>query len=501
MTTHYNNLRAHLKEISNLSGISSLLGFDRNTVMASGGAEARASQIATISRISHELFTSDETAKLLEAAANEIADSEPDSDEARLITVTRYDYEQATKLPTEFVTEQARVRSLSQMAWANARKANDFSIFRDYLKQSIEIALQEAELRGYQDHPYDALLNKFEQGMTSAEVTSVFDAHRPDLIELIAAIAEAPQVDDSFLHQPFDIAKQKEITSEWVSLFGYDFDRGGIAVSAHPFTTAIASVNDVRFTARYDDNWLNMGLFSMFHEAGHGIHGQGYSNNLIGTPLAGGPSSGVNESQSRLYENIIGRSKGFWSWALPKLQATFPQLANVSLDQFYKGINKSEPSFIRVEADEVTYNLHIMLRFEFEMDILAGKLEVDDLPEAWNSRFHEFFGITPPTDTVGVLQDVHWSVGIMGYFPTYALGNLLSNQYYNEALKQHPQIPDEIASGKFDTITTWMRENVHTHGRKFTGKELTQRITGGTIQSDDYIAYLKSKYGGIYGLD
>lgn len=499
MTEKYTQLVKRLNDITNIGNAAAVLSWDQETEMPHGGAEARAGQMSTLARIQHEMLTADETAKLLEAAHNELNGADYDSDEASMIRVVQQDYEAATKLPSEFVAERAQHVALAHSSWVEAREKADFSIFSDDLKKFVDLTLQEADYRGYDGHPYDALLNKYERGMTTAEVTEIFDAHRPKLVELIAQIADAEQVDDSFLRQNFEQDKQRNFALKMIEDFGFDFNRGVQAISVHPFCTNF-SKNDVRITTRFEDDFLNPALFGMMHEAGHGMYEQGVGDNLEGTPLCNGTSLGVHESQSRMWENIVGRSKGFWSWALPQIKETFPQLADVSLDQFFKGINKVTPSYIRVEADEATYNLHIILRFEIEQAILTGDIAVDDLPEVWNSKFNDFFGITPPNDAKGVLQDVHWSAGLLGYFPTYALGNLLSVQYYNKAIADKPSIPDEIAFGKFDTLLTWLNTYIHQHGRKFTGQELTQRITGESIQSDDYIQYLTDKYSEVYGL-
>ncbi len=498
MSQVYEKLVNRLSDVKSVQAAAAILNWDRETEMPPGAAESRARQLATLSRIAHEMFTDEATAQLLQGAASEI-DGDYDSDSASMVRVVQQDYDLATKLPSDFVAERAKTIALAHDTWVKARAASDFSIFQDTLKGIIDIALQEAEYLGYDDHPYDALLGQYERGITTAEVGEIFEAHRPKLVDLIARVSAAPQVDDSFLHQPFDVEKQREFGLAMINAYGFDFNRGVQAVSVHPFCTGF-SKNDVRLTTRFDDNWLNPALFGMMHEAGHGMYEQGLGDTIEGTLLADGTSLGVHESQSRMWENIVGRSKGFWSWALPQLQATFPQLQGVTVEQFYKGINKVAPSFIRVEADEATYNLHIILRFELEKDILTGKVKVEELPQAWNDRFEQYLGIVPPNDAEGVLQDVHWSAGLFGYFPTYALGNLLSVQYYNAALKAHPGIPAEIEQGKFSTLLTWLNENVHQHGRKFTGAELTQRITGEGIQSDDYIAYLESKFGEVYGL-
>jgi carboxypeptidase Taq len=501
MTEKYQQLVAHLGEVHNLNMASSILHWDQQTQMPPGGAEARASQMATLTRIAHELFIGEETARLLEDAASERNGTDYDSNEASMIRVVKQDYDEATKVPAEFMAELTRVTALAHEVWAKARANNDFKSFQSTLEHIFELTIQQAEYLGYKDHPYDALIGLYERGITTAQVKQIFDTHKPQLVELIAAIGKhTDRVSDAVLHQSFEIEKQREFALEVVKAFGFDFERGRQDIAVHPFCTHF-SRNDVRITTRFSPDFLNPALFGMMHEAGHGLYELGSDPSLEGSPLAGGASLGVHESQSRMWENIVGRSRAFWSWALPRLQAKLPsQLSGVDLDTFYKAINKVQRSFIRVEADESTYNLHIMLRFEIETELLAGQIKVADLPKIWNERFEAYLGIVPPTDTLGVLQDVHWSSGLIGYFPTYALGNLLSAQYYNKAIQQHPSIPDEIAEGKFDTLLKWLVENIHRHGRKYTSDELTRRITGESIQSRDYIQYLQTKYGEIYGL-
>lgn len=500
MGEKYQALVERLTEINNLNMANAILSWDQQTGMPPGGSAARARQMATLSRISHEMMVSDETGKLLEEAAAEV-DGDADATPARMVQVVQQDYDEATRLPSDFVAEWTKETALAHEVWVEARAQSDFSKFQPKLEKLVDMVLQMAEYYGYDDHPYDALLGQYERGTTTALVSEIFNAHRPALVELIAAIKEnADAVSDAVLHQPFDIDKQKQFALDMVKQFGFDFKRGAQAVAVHPFCTHF-SVDDVRITTRFETDFLNPALFGMMHEAGHGMYEQGIGAELEGTPLAQGTSLGVHESQSRMWENIVGRSRGFWEWAYPQLQSIFPdQLSGVDVETFYKAINKVEPSFIRVEADEATYNLHIILRFELETQILQGKLKVADLPEAWNSKFTEMFGITPPDDAQGVLQDVHWSAGLMGYFSTYALGNLLSVQYYNKAVYDHPVIPAEISQGKFDTLLNWLNTNIHQHGRKFTAAELTQRVTGESIQSDAYMAYLKTKYSDIYGL-
>lgn len=501
MGEQFQKLAEHLAEIRNIQLAAGVLGWDQQVNMPAAGAEARAAQLATLARIGHEQFTSDETARLLEDAAAELADAPYDSDEASTVRVARLDYADATKLPAVFVAEVSRVTSMAHEVWAKARATNDFAAFQPTLEKIVELMVRTAEYLGYKDHPYDALLDQYERGMTTAQVKAIFDAHKTPLVKLIAAVGQhEDHVSDAVLHQPFDIDKQRQFALDVVKAYGFDFERGRQDIAVHPFETSF-SRNDVRITTRFNPNFLNPALFGMMHEAGHGMYEQGVAPALEGTVLGNGTSLAVHESQSRMWENIVGRSKGFWSWALPRLQAAFPeQLGAVDLDSFYKAINKVQRSFIRVEADEATYNLHIMLRFELEMGLVSGQIKVADLPREWNERFEAFLGVVPPTDTLGVLQDVHWSSGLMGYFPTYALGNMLSAQYYKKALQDRPGIPDDIASGRFDTLLTWLNENIHQHGRKFTSDELTRRITGESIQSDDYMRYLEAKFSEVYGL-
>jgi carboxypeptidase Taq len=494
----YEALVERLREINNINNALAVLSWDQQTGMPPGGAEARARQMGTLARIGHEMFTDEATGKLLDEAENEV-DDVYESDAVSMLRVVRKDYAEATRLPTAYVSEFTQLTALAHEIWAKARAASDFAAFAPTLEKLVEMAHKGAEYLGYEEHPYDALLGRYEPGMTTRRVGEIFDAHRPALTNLIARISAAPQVDDSPVRRRFEQDKQREFGLMVIQKMGFDMQRGVQAVSVHPFCTNF-SVNDVRITTRFEDDFLNPALFGMIHEAGHAMYEQGVAQRLDGTPLGGGTSLGVHESQSRMWENIVGRSRGFWSWALPQLKATFPQLSDVSEEAFYRAVNKVERSFIRVEADEATYNLHIILRFEIEKDLLTGKLAVKDLPRAWNERFEAYLGVVPPNDALGCLQDVHWSAGLMGYFPTYALGNLLSVQYYTAAVAAHPEIPSQIARGEFGTLREWLGQNIHQHGRKFTAEELTQRITGGSIDPTPYVRYLETKFADVYGL-
>ncbi|MEM6527746.1 MAG: carboxypeptidase M32, partial [Chloroflexota bacterium] len=485
----------------NIGHAEAVLHWDMETQMPEGGAEARGSQLTTLSRIRHEMFTSDATGDLLEQAASEMAEADYDSKEASMIRVVQRDFEDETKLPTEFVAEFTGLVAKAHHSWVKAREASDFSIFQEDLGRIVEMSRQKAEYRGYDENPYDALLQEYEPSMTSAQVKALFDGHKQDLIDLVAAISEvADRVDDSVVHQPLPAENQRAFGEVVAEAIGYDFHRGRLDESVHPFSTSF-SKNDSRITTRYDDGWLNPALFGTMHECGHAMYEQGIADDLEGTMIGSGTSLSVHESQSRTWENLVGRSMNFWQWAYPRLVEYFPhQFQQVDVTTFYRAINRVAPSLIRVEADECTYNLHIMLRFEIEQAIIRGDIPVAEIPQTWNDMFKEFLGITPSNDAQGCLQDIHWSMGGFGYFSTYALDNLLSAQYYNKALQDVPSIPDDIAQGNFETLLTWSNENIHQHGRKYDTNELTRRVTGEDITSKHYIAYLKGKFTDLYRL-
>ncbi len=493
-------LKTLLGEVVDLQRAAAVLGWDQETYMPPGGAAQRGQQLATLSRLAHVKFTSDEIGALLEDLAPYAAQLDPDSDEARLIKVTRRDYDKATRVPPDLVAEMSRAASEGQVAWREARAAADFSKFRPYLERLVDLKRAYARLFAPYDHIYDPLLDDFEPGMKTAEVQAIFEALRPQQVELIQAIAERPQVEDGFLYQTFDEQDQWDFGVEVITCFGYDWQRGRQDKSAHPFTTSFG-MGDVRITTRLDPNNLATALFGTLHEGGHALYEQGLDPALDRTPLARGASLAIHESQSRLWENLVGRSRAFWEFFYPRLQERFPaQLGNVSLEAFYKGINKVQPSLIRVEADEATYNLHIMLRLELEIALLEGSLEVKDLPEAWNERMQAYLGLTPPDDAQGVLQDIHWSMGALGYFATYALGNLISVQWWEAIQQDIPDLEDHLRRGEFAPLLTWLREKVHRHGAKFEPQELVRRVTGQGIQAEPYLRYLRTKYGEIYGL-
>ncbi|MBN1221372.1 MAG: carboxypeptidase M32 [Anaerolineae bacterium] len=500
MEEKFKTLSDKLKEIKNISSAVALLHWDQQVNMPPGGSQARAEQIATLETMAHELFVADEMGVLLDDLAG--TDFAYDSDEASLVRVVRRDYDRERKLPAALVEEMSRTFALGHQIWVRARAEKDFARFQDILVKIVDLSIQKAEAYGYEDAIYDALLDEYEPGMKSVEVNRVFDALKVELVPLVRAISEQVDgVDDSCLHQNFDEQAQWDFGLEVLKTVGYDLARGRQDKSAHPFTTSF-SINDVRVTTRIFQDWLSPGLFATMHEGGHALYEQNIAPALEGLPIADGTSLGVHESQSRLWENVLGRSRAFWQFYYPRLQTYFPaQLNEVGLETFYRAINKVTPSFIRVEADEVTYNLHIFLRFELEQALLEQRLNVSDLPEAWNAKMEEYLGLTPPDDALGVLQDVHWSGGAIGYFPTYTLGTILSLQFYHQALQEMPDLPEQFQRGEFANLLGWFREKIHRHGRKFTANELIERITGAKqVEVGPYLAYIKQKFGEIYQL-
>ncbi len=501
MTTKYDELLEKVYEINDIEKANALLGWDRETNMPRAGITARVQQMTTLSRLSHTMFTADEMGELIEAAAVELEDAPYDSNEASLIRLLRRTYANARELPLAFVARVSEVGGHAHTAWAQAREDGDFEAFRPWLEQVVALGQEMAGYYGYSDEMYDALLDKYEFDMKTAEVRETFAALKQELIPLREAIQErGSEVDDSFLHQPFDIAKQKQFARFIAPKVGYDFSRGHLGTVIHPFATSFGR-DDARITTRWYPDFLNPFLFGTLHEAGHAIYEQGTHPDLARTPLARGTSLGIHESQSRMMENIVGRSRGFWQAYYLPLQSTFPeQLSDYSLEEFYRAINKVQPSYIRVEADELTYSFHIILRFELEQALMTGDLAVQDLPVAWNDKMNELLGVVPQNDSDGCLQDVHWTRPMFGYFPTYALGNLYSAQFYEAAVEQVPEIEVEMAEGKTDALLAWLGENIHQHGRKYTPRELVQRVTGHSLQHEPFMRYVTAKFSDIYDL-
>jgi carboxypeptidase Taq len=485
--------------ITDLNSAGAVLNWDRETYMPVGGAEARGNSLATIGRLVHEMGTDKKVGKLLDELESWAKEQDPDSDDARLIKVTRRAYDKAVKVPGEMVVEQAQMSNAANMAWREAREKSDYAIFEPHMEKIIDFNQRYADLFKPYDHPYDVLLDDYEPNMKTEDVKKIFADIRPKQVEIIEKITAQKQVDDGVLHKFYPEADQLEMGKEVTSAIGYDFNRGRQDKVHHPFMTNLG-YGDQRITYRVDENFLNPYIFAIMHEAGHAMYEQGIPKSLARSALYGGTSLAIHESQSRLWENLVGRSLPFWEWYYPKFQKRFPeQTKGVSLEDFYKAINKVEPSYIRVEADEATYNLHIMLRLEIEIELLEGKISAKDLPEVWNSRFESYLGIKPKNDADGCLQDVHWSFGLFGYFSTYALGNLVSLQLWEKILVDIPSLEDQLRKGEFGELLKWLNEKVHASGSKFEPQELVERTTGSKINGEPYIKYLNEKYSKIYG--
>ncbi len=499
MNTNLQKLKDRLAQVSDLSTAASVLSWDQQVNMPPGGSEPRAHHLATIETLAHSLFVADETGELLEAAATEAADLPYESDDASLVRVAQREHEKLRRVPESLVAERARTAALALDSWIQARAESNFAHFRPHLERVIELAIEYAEALGYEDCLYDALLDRYEPEMKTAQVAAIFEEVKAGLVPLVHAINKrGKRVDDAVFRQEYPDQAQWNFGTLVLRDMGFDFTYGRQDRSVHPFTTGF-SPHDVRITTRILPNRFQSGLFGTIHEGGHALYEQGMRIETGRTPLFGAASLGLHESQSRLWENVVARSRAFWSHYFPRLREFFPhQLAWASLDTFYRAINKVEPSFIRVDADEVTYNLHIFLRFELEQELLGKRLAVADLPQAWNAKMDEYLGITPPDDAQGVLQDIHWAEGYFGYFPTYALGNLLSVQFYSQALKEIPDLPKQIATGQLSTLREWMRTHIHTHGKKFTPAELVRRVTGTEMSAAPFLAYLEEKYNEVY---
>ncbi len=492
-------LKTRLLEINDLNSATSLLNWDQSTYMPPGGAVARGRQMATLSRLAHEQFIDPTVGKLLDNL-QAYGESLPyDSDDASLIRVTRRSYEKSTQIPASLLSDFYQHAAAAYQAWIDARPNNDWVGIQPYLEKTLDLSRQMADCFPGYDHIADPLIDISDEGMKAESVRAVFAELREQLVPIAQAITSQPLADNSCLHASYPADKQLAFGRAIIKDYGFDFNRGRQDMTHHPFMTKFA-LGDVRITTRVKENDLNEALFSTLHESGHAMYELGINMNLDGTPLANGTSSGVHESQSRLWENLVGRSKGFWKHYYPKLQEAFPaQLGSVRMDTFYRAINRVERSLIRTDADEVTYNLHVMIRFDLELALLEGSLAVKDLPEAWNARYQSDLGLQAPTDVDGVLQDVHWYGGtIGGAFQGYTLGNIMSAAFFDKAIEAHPQIPTDIEQGQFETLHGWLRENIYQYGSKFTANELIERVTGSPLSIDPYITYLRTKFGDLY---
>ena len=495
------DLKVRLLEVNDLNHAAALLRWDQTTYMPPGGAPARGRQTATLSRLAHEKFTDPAVGRLIEQAEKETAGLPADSDGASLVRVTRREYEQSVRIPSSLVSEFNEHSAVIYQAWTAARPANDFAAVRPLLEKTLDLSRRMANCFAGWESIADPLIDFSDYGMKASTIRPLFRDLRARLVPLVRAITSRTPADDACLKQFAPEAEQLAFGLEVIRAYGYDFDRGRQDKTHHPYMTKF-SLGDVRITTRVRENDMTDALFSTLHECGHALYEQGIRMELDGTPLANGTSSGVHESQSRLWETLVGRSLGFWRHFYPRMQALVPsQLAGVPLEAFHRAINKVERSLIRVDADEVTYNLHVMLRFELELDLLEGRVAVADLARVWRERFEADFGLVVPDDRNGVLQDVHWYSGaIGGAFQGYTLGNILSAQVYAAACAAHPAIPAEIERGRFTTLHAWLRENLYQHGAKFTADEVVRRATGAPMSLEPYLDYLWNKYRPLYGL-
>ncbi len=501
-----NALKTKLRKIHHIRDAAAVLSWDQETYMPAGSGRIRAEQLATLQMVAHNQFVSSEVETLLGSFVDiqtgillpEQQTTLDDSSQA-LLRETWRDFSRAKKLPSDFVHELEREISLAQQVWAEARKTNDFQFFLPNLERMVTLKRREADYLGYTDSPYNALLDSFEPGATLNQLRPLFAELRTHLIRLLDLVRHSPvQPNVSLLTQSYDTEKQVEFGRFVLKQMGYDFQRGRLDLSEHPFTTSFHPT-DSRVTTRVFEKDLPSCLFSCIHEGGHGLYEQGLSAQHYGTPLAEATSLGIHESQSRLWENCVGRSREFWEYGYPKLQDVFPQqLDGVALDEFYVAINRVQPSYIRVEADELTYNLHIMVRFEIEIEIIEGRIHVDELPDIWNAKMQEYLGITPSSDKEGVLQDVHWSFGAFGYFPTYTLGNLYASMLFHQAKIDIPNLLGNIAEGNFMPLKQWLNDRIHQWGRHYSANELIQRVTNNVLTSKSFIQDLEEKFSKLY---
>jgi carboxypeptidase Taq len=506
--TAYTDFQTHIAEINDLCCVINLLTWDSRTQMPPGGAVTRGQQLATVTRLAQARFASDETSRLIAAAEAEVAGETPDSYRVRGVAQAREAYEIARRIPIELMGDIAELKATAQQVWAEAKAADDFPRFAPYLEQMLGLTRRLADAIGYVEHPYDALLMRYEPGMTAACLKALFEALKAGLLPLLRQIGDrSGQVRADFLDRDYPEEAQRAFALEIAEAFGYDLSRGRLDRSAHPFEISFTR-EDVRITTRYNRRYAPMALFGTFHETGHALYEQGVdpalsrsalTTDLLDLYAVGGTSYGTHESQSRLWENLVGRSRTFWQHHFGRLQAYFPQqLAGVDAEAFYRAVNRVRPSLIRVEADEVTYNFHIMVRVEIEMVLVDGKLAVRDLPDAWRAKMQEYLGVAPPDDARGALQDVHWSTGLFGSFPTYTIGNVMSAQFFAAARRALPGLDDALAGGDYAPLRGWLAENVYRHGRAFSPQELLVRSTGSGLAVEPYLAYLAEKYDDLF---
>lgn len=490
----YKKLIELSEELTLLGDTAALLGWDQETMMPVKGVEYRAKQMAYLSGKSHDLWTRAEVGDYIAECEDDNRSHAENEDRCANVRDWRFDYDRATALPRDLVVEFQETSALGKATWAEAREKSDFSIFAPHLQKLVELSKRKAECFGYDECAYDALLDGYERGARASELSKVFAALRPELVALGKdIIGRGPRVEVDVLAGDYPLKKQQAFNREVAQQLGFDFDAGRIDTAVHPFCSGVGP-RDTRLTTRYDVQDFTSSLFGVLHEAGHGLYDQGLPVEKHHLPVGRAISLGIHESQSRLWENHVGRSREFWQYWLPKAAQYFPHLASVSLDDMVLAVNQSAPSFVRVEADEVTYDLHIMLRFEVEQAIFSGELAVADIPAVWNERMQEMFGLQVPDDAQGCLQDIHWSMGMFGYFPTYSLGNLNASQLMVAAKKGCSGMGEEIAKGDYSGLLNWMREKIHLKGSRFLPGELIERVTGEATNSAAHLKHLRGRY-------
>lgn len=501
----YDQLRAYAHKTGTLSSVSALLAWDQETYMPPAGVEARAEQSSMLAEMIHQRHTAAQMGELIAACeADDSLMADPLSPQARNISAFRRDYDKATKLPSTLVAELAKVGSQAQEAWKHARENNDFKAFEPWLSRMMELTREKAQCYGIPDggELYDALLDDYEPGGRAAQIEAVFNPLAEQLSQLVAELLDkGTQPSDEPIKLPIDAARQNAFGLFVIKQLGFDLNAGRLDVTTHPFCEGLAP-GDTRLTTRYRDEKFTDALYGTMHECGHGLYEQGLpKNDHAGEPLGQAISLGIHESQSRMWENFVGRSKAFWIWALPHAQTMMASgLENYSVDDLYKATNRVERSYIRVEADEATYNLHVMLRFGIERSLIRGDLTVADLPAAWNERFKTMLGVEVPDDRRGCLQDVHWSFGLIGYFPTYTLGNLYAAQFWETINEDIPDLESHMQEGDFEALLRWLRVNIHIHGRRFAAGELCERVTGKPLSSEPLMNHLERKLKPVYNL-
>jgi len=498
----YQTLVKELREIALLGSINSLLSWDEHVNLPQSGAPHRAEQEALIARLHHERFTSPRIGELLAQLESSDLVKDPESDAAANVRNARRDYDRATKVPTELVEEMTKTAVLAQHAWVEARKKSEFKIFQPWLDNTVELKKREAGYVGWKDHIYDALLDPYEPGESTANLRRVFESLRDPLIELIGKIAESgKRAPVEVLEGSFPTNLQEKFGRIGAAAIGFDFDAGRLDTTVHPFCSGIAG-GDTRITTRYNEQSFIESFMGVLHETGHALYEQGLpKTEHFGEPIADAISLGIHESQSRLWENLVGRRKSFWRHFLPKAREVFgSSLKNVNEDTWYFAINEITPSFIRVESDEATYNLHILLRFQLEQALVTDELKASDLPAAWNERMKKYLGITPPNDAQGCLQDIHWSMGSIGYFATYTLGNLYAAQFYEQAATDLGDLDAMFSRGEFLPLLKWLREKIHRHGRRYTAGQLVQRVTGKPLSAEPLLNHLRAKAKELYAV-